>query len=52
MDVSDESFTLGPPTREAEFDSRCPACGGEIAENELIYFDDDLGLWLCLGCAE
>jgi hypothetical protein len=50
--VTDESFTLGPPTREADFDSHCPACGGDIEEGELIYFDDDYDMWLCLGCAD
>jgi hypothetical protein len=49
--VTDEGFTLGPPTREADFDSRCPLCGGEIDAGELIYFEEDYDMWVCLGCA-
>jgi hypothetical protein len=50
--VTDESFTLDPPSREAEFDSRCPGCGGDIVEGEVIFFDVDYAHWVCGGCAE
>jgi hypothetical protein len=50
--MSDESFTLGPPTMEAEFASRCPACGEDIAEGDTIYWFDDAALWVCLGCGD
>jgi len=50
--MSEESFTLGPPTREAEFASQCPACGGDIEEGEMITWAEDYGLWLCEGCSD
>jgi hypothetical protein len=50
--VTDESFTLGPPTKEADFTSACPACGGDIEEGEMIMWSEDYGLWLCEGCAD
>jgi hypothetical protein len=50
--VSDESFILGPPTREAEFSSVCPGCGGPIEEGEMITWVEDYSAWLCEGCAD
>lgn len=34
----------------AQFDSRCPGCGDQIHEGDLIRLVD--GEWLCETCAE
>jgi len=50
--MTDDSFLLGPASREAEFDSRCPACGGDVTVGEPIFWSDDMGLWCCEGCID
>lgn len=50
--MADESFMLGPPTKEAEFESRCPMCGGHIGMGEIITWNEDYGLWICDGCSD
>jgi len=50
--MTNDEFPLGPATMEATFDSRCPMCGGDIAEGEIIHWLDDVALWVCEPCSE
>jgi hypothetical protein len=39
---------MSVPITRAQYDGRCPNCGGEISEGDAIYKPDDE--WICEDC--